>query len=82
MRTTIAIAAALVFAAAPLSASFAGNGSNSGASQYSPGNQYRTNGAISGTHGASGYSPGQMYRGNGAVSGTHGASGYAPGHVK
>ncbi len=82
MRTTIAIATALVFAAAPLSTSFAKNGSNSGASQSSPGYQFRTNGPVNGTHGASGYAPGQLYRSNGAVSGTHGASGYAPGHVK
>jgi len=82
MRTTITIAVALLLAAAPYSTSFAKGGSTSGASQGSPGHQYKTNGAVSGTHGASGYAPGQQYRTNGAVSGTHGASGYAPGHTK
>jgi hypothetical protein len=82
MRTTIAIAAALVLATASYSTGFAKSGSNSGASQGSPGHQYQTNGAVSGTHGASGYAPGQQYRTNGAVSGTHGAAGYAPGHTK
>jgi len=82
MRTTIAIAAALMLAAASYSTGFAKGGSNSGASQGSPGHQYQASGAVSGTHGASGYAPGQRYRTNGAVSGTHSASGYAPGHTK
>jgi len=82
MLKTVAIASALLLAAAPFSFGFARNGLNSGVSQSSPGQQFRANGAVSGTHGASGYSPGYQYRTNGAVTGTHGASGYAPGHSR
>ena len=78
MRNVFILAAAGLFlSVAPYAADAKG-----GASQNAPGQQFRTNGPVSGTHGASGYSPGQQYRTNGAVAGTHGASGYAPGHTK
>jgi hypothetical protein len=54
-------------------------GGGFGASAFSPGQQFRQYGAVSGYPGASGYAPGRLYRLNGAVSGYHGASGYAPG---
>ena len=61
--------------------SFAGGyGGGYGASAFSPGQQFRQYGAVSGYPGASGYAPGHLYRRNGAVNGYHGASGYAPGH--
>ena len=77
MRNVTIICAALLLAAAPFAAQARG-----GASSVSPGQQYRSNGPVAGTHGASGYAPGQQFRTNGAVTGTHGASGYAPGHTK
>ncbi len=79
MRTYIAITAAvLVMAGAPQLAQARGGSAASG----SPGHQFQTNGAVSGTHGASGYAPGQQFRANGATGGRNGASGYAPGHTK
>jgi hypothetical protein len=56
-----------------------GGGAGFGASSFSPGQQFRQNGPVTGYHGASGYAPGHLYRLNGAVSGYPGASGYAPG---
>lgn len=77
MRNPIIICAAMLIAAAPFAAQARG-----GASSVSPGQQYRSNGPVTGTHGASSYAPGQQFRNNSAVTGTHGASGYAPGHTK
>jgi hypothetical protein len=59
-----------------------GNGGSAGfgASAFSPGQQFRSNGPVTGYHGASGYAPGHLYRLNGSVTGHPGASGYAPGH--
>lgn len=47
-----------------------------GASSYSPGQQFRSGGAITGYPGASGYAPGHRFKRHTA----HGASTYAPGY--
>jgi hypothetical protein len=61
-------------------------GVGGGASSFSPGHEFRTNGPVTSGPtagpGASGYAPGRQYINNGAVSGSPGASGYAPGHRK
>lgn len=80
MKTLVIASAALLISAS----AFAQTGGRATAPGQSvvpttPGQQFRTNGPVPGTHGASGYAPGTQFRTNGPVTGTHGASGYAPG---
>jgi hypothetical protein len=82
MIRILSVAALAGFIALSSSSAIARGGPNfdGGASAFSPGQQFRLNGPVSGYPGASGYAPGHLKRVNGAVPGYPGASGYAPGH--
>lgn len=86
MKTIVALlAAACAFLTLSTAADARGGpgaagGPGMGASGFSPGAEFRSNGPTGGYPGASGYAPGKLMRAKGRVSGYHGASYYAPGH--
>lgn len=89
MQKLILLACATFMIAGINTASFAaGKPSSPGASQsapgqqvvpQTPGQQFRSGGAINDSPGASGYAPGQQFRSNGPSGIQPGASGFAPG---
>jgi len=57
-------------------------GTNSGASQNTPGHKMQDRGSKGDSPGASGYAPGHQMQDKGSKGDHPGASGYAPGHNK
>jgi hypothetical protein len=82
MKKVFVVGAALVAVTSAAHARGPGGSFGGGASSFSPGHSFQSNGPVTGSTGASGYSPGHQMQSNGPVTGSPGASGYAPGKLK